>query len=77
MIDVSRWRLIDNWQRTLTHGYASWCIYLSLAVNWLADNLSSFSDYIPGWASLAVLAAALVLRVVKQPVVSGAPDEPA
>lgn len=70
-------RLIDNWQRTLTHGYSAWCIYASIAMQFLYENLSAFSEIIPGWASLLILVGGLLLRIIKQDTVSGAADEQA
>jgi hypothetical protein len=70
-------RLIDNWQRTLTHGYSAWCVYASIILQFLYDNLTWFSEIIPGWASIGILGSALILRIIKQDVVSGGDDEPA
>lgn len=68
-------KLIDNWKRTLTHGYSAWCIYISIAVHFAQEALPYLGEVIPWWASIGVLGAALALRIVKQGAVSGADDE--
>lgn len=67
-------KLIDNWWRTLTHGYATWCIYVSIVVQFAFENLPTFSEVVPGWASMLILAAALALRVLKQDSISAGDD---
>lgn len=67
--------LIDNWKRTLTHGYAAWGIYFTIAANLAFEALPFINDWIPRWSTVAILAGVLIARVTKQETVSGGDNE--
>jgi hypothetical protein len=64
-------QLIPQWRRTLTHGYSAHAIYLSIAIGFAEKCLPYVTEVIPWWLSIAVLALALVVRIIKQETVSG------
>lgn len=71
-------QLIDNWKRTLTHGYSTWMIYASIVLQFAYDNVTVISEILPGWIALLILVAALMVRILHQESVSGAKtNEPA
>jgi len=58
--------------RPLTHGYCAHGVYAAMVIQFFYQNLSLIADALPFWLTLAILVAALALRLVKQESVSGA-----
>ena len=58
--------------RPLTHGYCAHGVYAAMVIQFFYQNLSLIAEALPFWLTLAILVAALALRLVKQDSVSGA-----
>lgn len=57
--------------RPLTHGYCAHGVYAAIVIQFFYQNLSLIAEALPFWLTLAILIAALALRLVKQGSVSG------
>ncbi len=64
-------RIIHNWREVLTRGYATWCIYVVIVLQTIDFFGMVIAQYFPLWLSIPVLLAAVAVRLIKQPAVSG------
>jgi hypothetical protein len=63
-------KLVDNWQRVLLRSYALWCLYGSGLLEILPSIVPFTAEYIPTWASIALLLLSPVARIIEQKSIS-------
>ena len=56
--------------RPLTHGYCAHGVYAAIVIQFFYQNIALIAEALPFWLTLAILVAALALRLVKQGSVS-------
>jgi hypothetical protein len=67
-------KLVNGWHRVLLRSYALWCVYLAGALDILPYVVPYVSDFIPNWASVALLMLSPVARIIQQQALSGESD---
>lgn len=64
-------KLVNNWRRVLLRSYAMWCVYLAGLLDLIPNIVPFTADYIPTWASIALLALSPIVRIIHQHSLSG------
>jgi hypothetical protein len=59
-------KLVDNWHRVLLRSYSMWCVYLAGLAEIIPSIVPFTAEYIPTWASIALLALSPLVRIIHQ-----------
>ncbi|MBB3411188.1 hypothetical protein FHT87_005141 [Rhizobium sp. BK316] len=62
---------VKNKRRRLARSYSMWCVYCSGLLSIAPYFLPYIDDWIPKWASIAILAVSPLAYVIHQPTLKG------